>query len=51
MWGLERAQKMPHVGRHGDGLFSVNCGSAVRVCLPVGRLAADVVVDALAEAI
>jgi glycine/D-amino acid oxidase-like deaminating enzyme len=51
LWGLDWARKTPHIGRHGDGLFTVNCGSAVRVCLPAGRLAADAAGDAVAEAV
>lgn len=49
LWGVDRVGKLPDVRRHGPGLLSVNCGSAVRMCVPAGRLAADAVARTLAE--
>lgn len=37
LWGVDEVEKHPRIVEHAPGLFSVNCGSAVRVCLPVGR--------------
>lgn len=45
-WGTDWAGKDPHVHEPAPGLISVNCGSAVRSCIAVGRAAADAVVTA-----
>lgn len=48
LWGLDWADKLPHLATApGDPtLLSVNCGSAVRVCVAVGELAAAAVARA-----
>lgn len=45
-WGTDWAGKDPHVHESAPGLLSVNCGSAVRSCIAVGRAGADAVVAA-----
>lgn len=45
-WGTDWASKDPHIHESVPGLISVNCGSAVRSCIEVGRAAADAVVNA-----
>lgn len=42
-WGTDWAGKEPHVHESAPGLISVNCGSAVRSCIAVGRAGADAV--------
>lgn len=51
LWGLDWADKVPHiaVAPEQPTLLSVNCGSAVRVCVAAGELAADAVARAAAE--
>ena len=38
--GLDLAAKLPVVTEPGPGLLTVNCGSAVRACVPIGERAA-----------
>ena len=40
LWGLDLAAKLPVVTEPGPGLLTVNCGSAVRACVPIGERAA-----------
>jgi glycine/D-amino acid oxidase-like deaminating enzyme len=50
LWGMDWADKLPHLAVAPPGtLLSVNCGSAVRVCVAAGEIAADAVVRAAAE--
>jgi glycine/D-amino acid oxidase-like deaminating enzyme len=51
LWGLDWADKLPHiaVAPEQPTLLSVNCGSAVRVCVAAGEIAADVVARVAAE--
>ncbi|HEX8519397.1 MAG TPA: FAD-dependent oxidoreductase [Pseudonocardia sp.] len=48
LWGRDWADKLPHVATApGEPtLLAVNCGSAVRVCVAAGELAADAVMRA-----
>ena len=50
LWGLDWADKLPHIAVDPEHptLLSVNCGSAVRVCVAAGELAADAVARAAA---
>ena len=48
LWGLDWPAKAPALGGDGTGLITVNCGSAVRACLSIGRTAADAATAALA---
>jgi glycine/D-amino acid oxidase-like deaminating enzyme len=50
LWGTDFVDKDPLVVRDGPGVISVTCGSAVRSCLHLGRLAARAATDALAAA-
>ncbi|MBW3603994.1 MAG: FAD-binding oxidoreductase [Actinobacteria bacterium] len=51
LWGLDwAATKRPHIATDDAGLFSVNAGSAVRVCIPAGRQLADRVAETLQAA-
>ena len=45
LWGMDWEDKLPHIAAAPDEptLLSVNCGSAVRVCVAAGELAADAV--------
>lgn len=45
-WGTDWAGKDPHVHESAPGLLSVNCGSAVRACIAVGRAGAEAVLAA-----
>lgn len=36
LWGVDWADKHPRLTEHAPGLFSVNCGSAVRSCVALG---------------
>lgn len=48
LWGLDWADsKLPDVRDDGRALFSINAGSAVRVCVPAGELVTARVGDAL----
>jgi glycine/D-amino acid oxidase-like deaminating enzyme len=47
LWGADRVEKLPAITAHGPGLLSVNCGSAVRACVPIGERAAAAVTAAL----
>jgi glycine/D-amino acid oxidase-like deaminating enzyme len=47
LWGLDRVEKLPAITSHGPGLISVNCGSAVRACVPIGERTAAAVAAAL----
>ena len=51
LWGLDWADKLPHIAAAPElpTLLSVNCGSAVRVCVAAGELAADAVARVAAE--
>jgi glycine/D-amino acid oxidase-like deaminating enzyme len=51
LWGLDWADKLPHIAAAPElpTLLSVNCGSAVRVCVAAGELAADTVMRVAAE--
>jgi glycine/D-amino acid oxidase-like deaminating enzyme len=40
LWGVDHAAKLPVLAEPGPGLLSVNCGSAVRACVPIGEHAA-----------
>lgn len=40
LWGVDWADKHPLIAEHAPGLFTVNCGSAVRSCVAVGQEAA-----------
>jgi glycine/D-amino acid oxidase-like deaminating enzyme len=48
LWGVDRVGKLPAITAHRPGLISVNCGSAVRACVPIGERAAAAVAAALA---
>jgi glycine/D-amino acid oxidase-like deaminating enzyme len=51
LWGMDWTDKRPHVAvARTPTLLSVNCGSAVRVCIAAGEVAADAVVRAVVEA-
>ena len=50
LWGLDWADKYPHLPEHRPGLITANSGSAVRACIPIGRRAAAAALDALARA-
>ncbi|CAN5896719.1 hypothetical protein BH23ACT10_BH23ACT10_03010 [soil metagenome] len=42
LWGMDwSATKLPYTHDDGRGLFSINAGSAVRVCIPAGRELTD----------
>ena len=47
LWGVDRFEKLPAITAHRPGLISVNCGSAVRACVPIGQRAAAAVAAAL----
>jgi glycine/D-amino acid oxidase-like deaminating enzyme len=47
LWGLDWTTKAPALGGDGAGLITVNCGSAVRACLSIGRAAATAATAAL----
>jgi glycine/D-amino acid oxidase-like deaminating enzyme len=47
LWGLDWTTKAPAVAMPAPGLITVNCGSAVRACLAIGRAAADAATTAL----
>jgi hypothetical protein len=47
LWGVDQVDKHPRVVEHARGLITVNCGSAVRACVPVGRRAASAVTAVL----
>jgi glycine/D-amino acid oxidase-like deaminating enzyme len=47
LWGMDWIAKSPAVGVRAPGLITVNCGSAVRACLSIGRAAADAATTAL----
>jgi glycine/D-amino acid oxidase-like deaminating enzyme len=47
MWGVDWADKHPQVLEHAPGLFTVNCGSAVRSCVAVGAESAAALTAAL----
>lgn len=51
LWGLDWTDKLPYIAAAPEAptLLSVNCGSAVRVCVAVGELAADTVACVAAE--
>lgn len=49
LWGVDWPGKLPHVEASAPGLLTVNCGSAVRVCIAAGRAAADAATAALAS--
>lgn len=49
LWGVDWADKRPHLAEHGPGLLTVNCGSAVRACVPIGQRAATAAREALAR--
>ena len=51
LWGLDWADKLPHIAAAPElpTLLSVNCGSAIRVCVAAGELAADTVARVAAE--
>jgi glycine/D-amino acid oxidase-like deaminating enzyme len=51
LWGLDWPAKAPTLGGDGVGLITVNCGSAVRACLSVGRAAAAAAVAAQTRAV
>jgi glycine/D-amino acid oxidase-like deaminating enzyme len=40
LWGVDHTAKLPVLAEPGSGLLSVNCGSAVRACVPIGKRAA-----------
>lgn len=43
LWGVDQEAKVPRIDAAGPGLLAVNCGSAVRACVPIGdRVAAAV---------
>jgi glycine/D-amino acid oxidase-like deaminating enzyme len=43
LWGVDHAAKLPVLAEPGPGVLAVNCGSAVRACVPIGeRVAARV---------
>ena len=52
LWGLDWTDKLPHLAVAPDRptLLSLNCGSAVRVCVAAGELAAATVARVAAEA-
>ena len=43
LWGVDWADKHPAIAEHAPGLFTVNCGSAVRSCVAIGRETAEAV--------
>lgn len=47
LWGVDHADKLPVVAEPGPGLLTVNCGSAVRGCVPIGERAASRVIELL----
>lgn len=51
LWGLDWADKLPRLAAAPEQptLLSINCGSAVRVCVATGELAADRVARVAAE--
>jgi glycine/D-amino acid oxidase-like deaminating enzyme len=49
LWGLDWAGKDPHLATDGAGLLSLNCGSALRSCISLGRRAADAATAGLAR--
>ena len=43
LWGVDHAAKLPVLAEPAPGVLAVNCGSAVRACVPIGeRVAARV---------
>lgn len=51
LWGLDWADKLPHLSSHGAGILSINCGSAVRACVPAGQATAEAAMRALEASI
>jgi glycine/D-amino acid oxidase-like deaminating enzyme len=47
LWGPDWTSKAPSLGEQAPGLITVNCGSAVRACLSIGRAAAGAATAAL----
>ena len=47
LWGVDHAAKLPVVAEPRAGLLTVNCGSAVRACVPIGERAASRVAELL----
>jgi glycine/D-amino acid oxidase-like deaminating enzyme len=50
LWGLDHVDKLPLITEHGAGVISVNCGSAVRACVPIGQRVAALVAATLTGA-
>jgi glycine/D-amino acid oxidase-like deaminating enzyme len=48
LWGVDQESKLPRIVEPRPGLLAVNCGSAVRACVPVGERVAARVAAALA---
>jgi glycine/D-amino acid oxidase-like deaminating enzyme len=49
LWGPDWADKFPHIMEQSPGLITVNCGSAVRTCIPTGRRTAAAALESLAR--
>jgi glycine/D-amino acid oxidase-like deaminating enzyme len=47
LWGVDVAAKLPVLAEPRPGLIAVNCGSAVRACVPIGERAAGRVAELL----
>lgn len=47
LWGVDSPAKLPRIVEAGAGLLTVNCGSAVRACVPIGEQVAAAVAATL----
>lgn len=47
LWGVDWTDKAPFIAGHEPGLYTVNCGSAVRSCVAIGQEAAAAITPAL----
>jgi glycine/D-amino acid oxidase-like deaminating enzyme len=47
LWGVDHEAKLPVLAEPAPGLLTVNCGSAVRACVPIGERVAAAVRDRL----